>query len=48
MTINLNEKIVKKKAEIRGVEILKNIPLHLETIQLPIVNPRGGSSALEA
>ena len=28
-----NASFVKKNAKIRGVEILKNIPLHLETIE---------------
>ena len=42
MTINIFLKIEKKQVlikidEIRGVEILKNIPLHLETIEKPIL-----------
>ena len=32
-----NRKVFFKNAEIRGVEILKTIPLHLETVQEPIV-----------
>ena len=35
-----NCKFCKLNAKIRGVEILENIPLHLETIQQPIVKPQ--------
>ena len=34
-----NCKFLKKNDKICGVENSKNIPLHLETIQLPIVKP---------
>ena len=35
------EKIVllKRNAKIRSVEIMKNVPLHLETVQKPIMKP---------
>ena len=43
-----NCKIWQRNAEIRGVEILKNIPLHLEGIQKLVLKPAEESLVLEA